>query len=181
MMVQYVLENSSSITAGLHVIVTGPRVTLSSLLTNLSSRGRCLCIDLDGTATPTIIDSGNQCVTGLSSLDLPETIYQIVTAGKGFRIVIFNSLNTLAEISRYKRGTKTWMRDFYRNLLLVSSICVNLAETVCFIHIVPERKQERFSLSWQSKVYQKLGKMWLYKGSGEFIRISYMTKGNISL
>ncbi len=174
------LERPSPVAPGVHVIVT-PRFIFASLLTELSSGERCLCIDLDGTATPALIESGNPCVSALSSLDLPETLYQTISAGKGFRLVIFNSLNTLAELSRYKRGNKTWMRDFYRNLLLVSTLCTNLAETVWFIHIVPEHKLERFALSWQSKVYQRLGTLWTYRGSGEFIRISYTTTENRSL
>jgi hypothetical protein len=173
-----VLDRSSPLAPGLHVIVTKPRAVFASLLNELSSGERCLCIDMDGTATPTLIESGNPCVSALSSFDLPETLYQTISAGKGFRLVIFNSLNTLAELSRYKRENKTWMRDFYRNLLLVSTFCTSLAETVCYIQIIPEHRLERFALSWQSKVYQRLGRLWVYKGKGEFIRISYTTTRN---
>ncbi|MEM0117113.1 MAG: hypothetical protein QXV32_01590 [Conexivisphaerales archaeon] len=175
------MENTSPLAPGIQVIITKPGSSLYKVLQKLTSEGRCLVVDVDGSATALLADTPSQAVIALSSLDLAGTMGQVVSVGKGFRVIVFNSLNTLAEMNRYKGSTKTWMRYFFRDLLLTSSFCTSLAETACFIHVLQEHSIQRLLNSWQSRVYQRIGTLWVYRDDrDEFIRISYTTRENRS-
>jgi hypothetical protein len=138
----------------------------SALLRSFVSVGSALYIDLDGIVPSVLLKSKGDWTVLTSGEQFKGVLQELISVNGQFRVAVLNSVNTLESIVRADSDQRSWTREHFRTMLLLTEILKGYTRSVSFVRVEPEQPDSRYLRnSVLLKLYRSIGDIWqVYSG-----------------